>query len=69
MLTDDPTNAEYTTRTDARGSVVEDSSWFNIPYPGNTKIAQNFVKLQANQVLSRKIHRRQGKHIQKSRLS
>ena len=37
MLTDDPTSAEYTTRTDARGSVVQDSSWFNIPYPGNIK--------------------------------
>ena len=65
MLTDDPTNAEYTTRTDARGSVVEDSSWFNIPYPGNTNIAQDFVKLQAKQVLKRKIPRKQGKHIRK----
>ena len=37
MLTDDPASAEYTTRTDARGSVVQDSSWFNIPYPGNIK--------------------------------
>ena len=34
MLTDDPENIQYETRTDARIKVIADSPWFNIPYPG-----------------------------------
>ena len=35
VLSDDPSDPEYKTRTDARSDVIYDSPWFNFPYPGN----------------------------------
>lgn len=34
MLTSDPNDVGYRTRTDARSSVISDAPWFNFPYPG-----------------------------------
>ena len=45
VLTDDPTDRSYKTRTDARSGVIAGSPWFNFPYPGKTYFIKKLMNL------------------------